>query len=77
LPYLVPLVVQSAVLGPLTYCPVIANYLSKRGGKADVAEFLALSDQQLQFLLEDKKNNYLQQRAVETQEMIYQMFESG
>jgi hypothetical protein len=63
--------------GPLAYCPIIANYLSKRGGKADVVEFLALSDQQLQFLLEDKKNNYLQQRAVEMKKMPHRMFKSG
>ena len=63
--------------GPLVYCPVIEGYLLKRGGQADVAEFLALSDRQLQFLLEDKKNNYLQQRAVEMKRMIHRMFKSS
>ncbi len=59
--------------GPLGYCPVIANYLQKRGGNRDVADFLALSDQQLQFLIEDKKNNYLHQRAVQMKKAIDQM----
>ncbi len=60
--------------GPLVYCTIIANYLRARGGDKDVKEFVALADKQLQFLMDDKKNDYLQERAVRTKKMVHQFF---
>ena len=55
---------------------IISSYIKARGGNKDVQEFLALSDKQLQFLLEDKKNDYLQDRAVREKKWVHQEFDT-
>jgi len=58
---------------PLVYCARIANYFSLRRGAEGVQVFLNLADEKLQFLIENRKNNYIQKRAGNLKKSIHQL----